>query len=42
MIVNWEDLTIRELNELSKIAEETCGFEITASGDGYTGEIKGA
>lgn len=39
MIVNWNDLTIADLQELSQIAETTCGFEITASGDGYTGSI---
>ena len=41
MIVNWNELTIGDLQELSKIAEQTCSFEISATGDGYTGEIYG-
>lgn len=39
MIADWNKLTIADLNELSRIAEMTCGFEITSL-DGYSGEIK--
>lgn len=40
MIVDWEKLTGNDLLELGRIAEETCGFEVSAIAP-YSGEIRG-
>lgn len=38
MIAKWDKLTVEDLQELTRIAKLTCGFEITALTEN-TGEI---
>ncbi len=40
MILNWEDLTVQDLIDLSQAAERDCSFEMTSC-TAYSGRIEG-